>query len=195
MCERKDLDEYLTEAGEAVREIDSESLATAAGICIEAVRAGRTLFFCGNGGSAVDAQHLVGELVGRFRLERQGIRALALSANVAVITAIANDYGFEKIFSRQVETLGREGDVLIVISTSGDSQNVVEAASAAVRLGMKVITLTGRKSTDLARYSDVVFVSPSDVTSHSQEAILIAGHAICSVVEQAVADGGGGTPC
>jgi D-sedoheptulose 7-phosphate isomerase len=192
MCERREIEDYLDEAATAVRGIDRNSLSVIARICIDAVRSGGTLFFCGNGGSAVDAQHLACELVGRFRLERPGIAAIALSSSTAVITAIANDYGFEKVFSRQVEALGRKGDVLVAISTSGESPNVLEAAAAASRMGMKVVSLTGSASSQLAALSDGTFVTPSGSTSHSQEAILIAGHSICCAVEKACSGGGGG---
>ena len=195
MPENGDIGSYLDDAEKAVRGIDRDSLAAAAGMCIEAVLSGGTLYFCGNGGSAVDSQHLAGELVSRFRVERPGIRAVSLASNVAVITAIANDYDFDMIYSRQVETLGRRGDVLVAISTSGESANVLRAAEAAHDAGMKVIALTGSGASALASAADCAFVSPSGETSHSQEAMLIAGHAICDAVERACAGSAGGSPC
>jgi D-sedoheptulose 7-phosphate isomerase len=195
MSESGILDAYLDDAGRAVDGIDRDSLSRVAEVCIAAVRAGGTLYFCGNGGSAADSQHLAGELVGRFRMERPGIRAVSLSSNMAVITAIANDYDFDRIYSRQVETMGRAGDVLVAISTSGESANILRAAEAAHGAGMRVVALTGIAASTLASLSDAAFVSPSTLTSHSQEAILIAGHAICAAVEDACSGGSGGSPC
>jgi D-sedoheptulose 7-phosphate isomerase len=195
MSESAILDSYLDDAGRAVDGIDRDSLSGAAAVCIAAVRAGGTLYFCGNGGSAADSQHLAGELIGRFRMERRGIRAVSLSSNMAVITAIANDYDFDSIYSRQVETMGREGDVLVAISTSGESTNIIRAAEAARHAGMRVVALSGSAASTLVSLSDAAFVSPSTVTSHSQEAILIAGHAICAAVEYACSGDSGGSPC
>ena len=122
-----------------------------AGIVADCLGKGGMLLVCGNGGSAADAQHFAGELVGRFMIERAPLRCIALSANTAVLTAIGNDYGFEHVFARQVAAHGREGDVLLAISTSGKSPNILEAVSTALRLKMRVLALSGRDGGPLAR--------------------------------------------
>jgi len=189
------LEEYLNAAEAAVKSIDRKSIGEAVTLCVEALQRGGSIFFCGNGGSAADAQHFAGELVGRFRLERKGFRAIALTADSAVITALANDYGFREVYARQVQALGRKDDVLFALSTSGNSESIVEAAKTAGSIGMKVVSLTGNKSCELAALSDVHFVSPSSLTSHSQEAILVAGHSICWAIEKIMTSGDGGCDC
>ncbi len=178
-----DIEAYLESAGRAITALDSSVIDRASDLCIECVRQGGTIFFCGNGGSAADAQHLAGELVGRFRLERKAIPAIALTANSAVLTAIANDYDFTDIFSRQIEALGKPGDVLVAISTSGNSPNVLKAVKAAGCRSMKTIGFTGGGA--LSGETDICITIQSPDTSHIQEALLIAGHAICFAVEKA----------
>lgn len=181
-----DYDAYLESARLALASIDSASVERASDLCIECVRSGGTIFFCGNGGSAVDSQHFAGELVGRFRRERRPISAVALTANSAIITAIANDYDFSEIFSRQIEALGRPGDVLVAISTSGNSANVLKAVETARGISMKIIGFTGARICALPGMSDICVKVSSEETSHIQEALLVAGHAICDAVEKAV---------
>ncbi len=182
-----EIDDYLESAGRALASIDSTIVERASDLCIECVRKGGTIFFCGNGGSAVDSQHLAGELVGRFRMERKPIPAVAVTANSAIITAIANDYDFSGIFSRQIEALGRPGDVLVAISTSGNSVNVLKAVETAQDRSMKTIGFTGTGGCVLSDMTDICVMASSNETSHIQEALLVAGHAICLAVEKAFA--------
>lgn len=185
-----DIDNYIKSAGSVLTSIDSSVVEEAASLCIECVRNGGTVFFCGNGGSAVDSQHLAAELVGRFRMERKAIPGVALTANSAIITAIANDYDFTEIFSRQIEALGKPGDVLVAITTSGTSANVLKAVDAARRKTMQTIGFTGAGGKALADMTDICVKASSDETSHIQEALLTAGHAICYAVEKALSSEG-----
>jgi D-sedoheptulose 7-phosphate isomerase len=159
--------------------------AVAARLILNAVRGGGKVVLCGNGGSAADAQHLAAELVGRFARDRAPIPAIALTADTAVLTALGNDDGFDRIFARQVEGLLRPGDVLVAISTTGRSRNVVEAAACARRAGARVIALTGGDGGDLAHLADVEVRVPSDRTAHVQEVHITVGHAICAILEDA----------
>jgi D-sedoheptulose 7-phosphate isomerase len=147
-------------------------------------RGGKVVVF-GNGGSAADAQHLVGELVGRFKLERPALPAIALSTNTSILTAIANDYGYDMVFSRQIEALVTEKDVVIGISTSGRSPNVIEAIKAAKKKGAKTIVLTGGKAPIKSRQvADLVLAVPSDSTPRIQESHITIGHIVCELVEK-----------
>jgi D-sedoheptulose 7-phosphate isomerase len=186
-----DVDIYLEAARAALAAMDPDRVGEAAKLCLECVLHGGKILFCGNGGSAADAQHFAGELVGRFRLERGAIPAIALTADTAVITALANDYSFEMVFARQVEALGREGDILVAITTSGKSPNVLLAIEKAHDLGLRVIAFTGSAGGPAADAADVAVKAPSGETSHAQEALLVAGHAICAAVETGFAAAGG----
>lgn len=163
-------------------------MAAAAVMLIEAYRAGKKAIFLGNGGSAADAQHMAAELVGRFLYERCPLPALALTTNSSSMTAIANDYGYEKVFARQLEALGVAGDVLIGLSTSGNSGNIVEAFVLARSRGMKTIALTGRTGGRLAAISDVLLNVPCDDTPRIQECHTLIGHTLCEAVEAALMD-------
>lgn len=158
-------------------------VAVAAGIAVEAFKAGAKVLLCGNGGSAADAQHIAAELAGRLRKERAGLPAVALTVNPSVLTAVSNDYGYEKVFARQVEALGREGDVLIGISTSGSSPNVVAALETARSLGMTTIGLMGERRGAMEEFCDVAVAAPSSDTQRIQEIHIVVGHAICEIVE------------
>jgi D-sedoheptulose 7-phosphate isomerase len=158
-------------------------LLQASEILIEAFHNKRKILLCGNGGSAADAQHLAGELVGRFLCKRPPLPALALSVNTSVLTAVGNDYGFEEVFARQVAALGQPGDVLVAISTSGDSSNVLRAAEAAKAKGMKVIGLTGADGGKLKDLCDFCLCVPSTSTPRIQEMHILIGHIICQLVE------------
>jgi D-sedoheptulose 7-phosphate isomerase len=160
-------------------------IAAAAAMILEAARAGGRILLFGNGGSAADAQHLAADLVGRFLRERRPIPAVALSTDTSVLTALGNDYGFDQIFARQVQALVRPGDVVVAISTSGRSANVVAGAQAARTAGARVVALTGRDGGPLAREADVAIRVPADHVAHVQEAHIAVGHAICAVVEEA----------
>lgn len=147
---------------------------------------GRKVLTLGNGGSAADSQHFAAELVGRFVEERRALPAIALTTDSSILTAVGNDYGYERVFERQVEALGEEGDVLVAISTSGRSPSVVRAATMAGKLGMRVIGLTGRPGGALAESADVAIQVPSTSTARVQEAHIFVVHAICAEVDRLV---------
>lgn len=144
---------------------------------------GGTVFACGNGGSASDAQHFVAELVGRYQKERRALAAVALSVNSSTITAVANDYGYERVFARQLEALGRKGDMLLALSTSGRSPNVVAAAKTARALGVWAVGLTGSEPRNLGPGCDDVIAVPSNVTAHIQEAHIMILHTLAECFE------------
>jgi D-sedoheptulose 7-phosphate isomerase len=152
----------------------------------DAVLAGHLLLTCGNGGSATDAQHLSEELIGRYRANRRALPAIALTADSAALTCIANDFGFDDVFARQVEALARPGDLLLCFSTSGNSPNIVAALRAARERGATTIALLGKDGGAALGLSDLALIAPSDDTARIQEAHLQVLHYICEVVEQAV---------
>lgn len=152
--------------------------------CKEALKTGNKVLFCGNGGSAADAQHLAAELIGRFQKERRSLASIALTTDTSILTAVANDYGYDEVFARQVEGLGRSGDVLIGISTSGNSANVVKAALKARDTGMHTIAFTGEGGGKLKDICDITFAVPSKVTARIQEMHIMVGHIICELVEE-----------
>src|ERR1700691_586766 len=154
-------------------------------ILVDALRAGNKLLLMGNGGSAADAQHIAAEFVGRFAFDRPALPALALSVNTSCVTAIRNDYGFDLIFSRQIEALGRRGDVAIGISTSGKSANVIRGMSTAKKMGMETVGLTGANGGPLADVVDYCICAPSTETPRIQECHILIGHIISELVEQA----------
>lgn len=164
----------------------SESIAAAAQLVIAAVREGHLVAFCGNGGSAADAQHLAGELVGRFELDRPPIAALALTTDTSVLTAIGNDFGFEQTFARQVEALLRPGDVLVAITTSGNSPNVLEACQVALMKRVLRVGMTGAGGGALKQLTEVCLCVPTQDTPRIQEVHIAIGHIICDFVEQAL---------
>ena len=175
------------------RVLDDEALLrsvqSAADLIFDCLSAGKKVLLCGNGGSASDALHLAGELVGRFQRERKAMAAVCLNADVATMTAIANDYGYDRIFERGVEGLIIPGDILIGISTSGNSENVYLAALKARELGGRVIALLGRDGGKIAKQADVPIVIPCDNTARIQESHIMLGHIICELVEDAYAVG------
>lgn len=148
--------------------------------------AGQKLMLCGNGGSAADSQHLAAEFTGRFVKDRRPLAAMALSTDTSALTCIANDYSFDEVFSRQVVALGRAGDCLLAISTSGNSRNVIRAAEVARSAGIHTIGLLGRNGGKLLSLCDVPIVVPSDVTARIQEAHIFIGHTLCAMVEEAL---------
>src|ERR1044072_4208315 len=153
-----------------------------------ALKRGNKILLCGNGGSAADAQHIAAELVGRYEQQRRAFPSVALTTDTSALTAIANDYGFEEIFARQVEARAAAGDVLIAISTSGKSPNVVKAADQARAIGCQTIALTGCSGEPLAAHCDLAVVVPSDRTSRVQEAHITIGHIWCEIVEANLAN-------
>jgi D-sedoheptulose 7-phosphate isomerase len=166
---------------------DAALLATArkiAGVIIAALRSGNKLLIIGNGGSAADAQHIAAEIVGRYKQDRPAYAAIALTTDSSVLTAIANDYGFEQVFARQVEGLGQRGDVLMALSTSGRSPNILAALRVARERGLVTIGFTGLKGEALGKLCDHLLVSPSDDTPVIQQIHLAAAHGICDEIEQ-----------
>ena len=152
-------------------------------LCESALAAGHKLLVCGNGGSAADAQHFVAELVCRFEAERAGLPAIALTTDPSITTAVSNDYGFERLFARQVEALGRPGDVLIAISTSGNSPNCLAAAESAQKRGMPIVALCGLSGGTLAPIADASICVPSTRTARIQEVHIIVLHALAQALE------------
>ena len=162
------------------------ALAAAAEAMIACLEGGGTVFFCGNGGSAADAEHLAGELSGRYLVERPAFSTLSLTANTAALTAIANDYGFDQVFSRPLSGIGKPGDVLVAITTSGRSPNVRRVVETAHGLGMVVIGLTGQAGLSFAALCDHALVTPSSATPRVQEGHIVMGHILCELVERAL---------
>ncbi|MBI5724011.1 MAG: D-sedoheptulose 7-phosphate isomerase [Planctomycetes bacterium] len=165
----------------------SGRIVQAVDLIVASYRAGGGVFLFGNGGSAADAQHIAGELVGRFMKERKALRAQALTADSSVLTCLANDYNFDRIFARQIEANARAGDVAVGISTSGNSPNVVAALSLARSMGLKTIALTGQSGGKCAALADVLLDVPSACTPRIQEAHAVIYHTICELVEAAMA--------
>jgi D-sedoheptulose 7-phosphate isomerase len=162
------------------------AITVAADALIAAYRSGHKAIFFGNGGSAADAQHLAAEFLGRYLRERRPLPALALHANTSAVTAIANDYGYEHIFSRQIEALAVPGDVAVGISTSGNSPSVIEAVTAARKMGVYTIGLTGANGGRLRGLVDVLLAMPTEETPRIQECHILVGHALCDAVEHAI---------
>jgi D-sedoheptulose 7-phosphate isomerase len=179
---------YCAEVERAVRALPDEAHAVERAVhCIlEALAAGRKLMLCGNGGSTAAAQHLAAEFMGRFRYDRRPIAAIALTADSSLLTALANDYGFEDVFSRQVQGLGAAGDVVIAFSTSGASANVNAALAEARRLGVRTIGFTARPGGDMAELCEIAIRAPSETASVIQELHLIASHHLCAEIERAI---------
>lgn len=167
----------------------SDVIANAAKIVIDAYRGGGKVLLIGNGGSAADAQHIAAELVGRFKLERIGLPAIALSTNTSILTALSNDYEYDTVFSRQLEALANDNDVLIAITTSGTSPNILKAVEVARSKSVKVIGLTGRNGGKLKDMADLTIIVPSNNTPRIQEAHITIGHIICDLVERELFNG------
>lgn len=153
-------------------------------IIAESFNEGKKLILFGNGGSATDASHIAAEFVNRFKKERPGLPAIALNTDMAVITSIANDYDFSEVFSRQLKSLSEDGDVVIAISTSGSSSNVLKAVDVAKKKKLRIIVFTGAKGEKLASKADYAFIVPSDNTPRIQETHITLGHVLCQMVEE-----------
>jgi len=170
-----------------IAELESGGTGTiiaAAEAIIKSLKQGGVVYICGNGGSAADAQHIAAELVGRFARERKGLAAIALTTDTSVMTSLSNDYGYEKVFARQVEALVKKGDILWALSTSGSSANVVAAAELAKKKDTCVLAFTGQAESKLERVADICFCAADKSTARSQEIHQIAYHIICDIVEQ-----------
>lgn len=155
-----------------------------ANICVQALKNGNKILFCGNGGSAADSQHLAAELVSRFYFDRPALPAIALTTDTSALTAIGNDYGYEKVFTRQVEALGRRGDILFGFSTSGKSKNVLLAFEKAKEMGIKTVGMLGDDGRDIGKVADYQINIPSLSTPKIQEGHICIGHIICGVIEE-----------
>ena len=161
-----------------------EALLKVARLASSAIKAGKKIMLCGNGGSAADSQHVAAEFIGRFEKERKSMAAIALTTDTSALTAIGNDYGYEEVFSRQVEGLGQSGDLLIGISTSGNSKNVVKALGVAKEKGISTVALVGdRPNGKMQTIADYVLVAPSANTARIQECHILMMHTICQLVE------------
>lgn len=169
---------------ELVHEVFAEPIKTIGQLLAHSLANGGTLFWCGNGGSAADSQHLAAELVGRFNQNRRALRSIALTTDTSVLTCVANDYSYADIFARQVEAIGRPGDVLIGISTSGNSENVLRAFKTAKEMGLMTIALLGKGGGPANDSADHTLVIPSDSTARIQEAHILIGHILCELIEQ-----------
>jgi D-sedoheptulose 7-phosphate isomerase len=158
----------------------------AAQAIISSFKSGHKVFFCGNGGSAADSQHIAAEFVGRFQKERKAWPAIALTTDTSALTALGNDYTFDIVFSRQLEALGQKGDVLVAISTSGNSKNVLEAVKRAKSMGIVTVGVTGGKGGQLAAQCDITIIAASAKTARIQESHLVIFHSICELVENSL---------
>ena len=163
-----------------------EGVQRASDLCIEAFKADKKVFFCGNGGSAADAQHLACELSGRFYYDREPLFAEALSVNTSYLTAVANDYSFDEVYARMIKGVGRQGDILFAISTSGNSPNIVRAVEEANSIGVTTIGLSGKSGGKLNGLCDLLLKVPSTDTPRIQEVHILIGHIICELVEKAI---------
>ena len=183
--------ESLLESAELKRTV-AETMADGIEKAIEAIcsdlKSGKKVLLMGNGGSAADAQHIAGELVGRFKKERKAIPAISLSTDTSILTAIGNDYGFEKVFERQIEALGEKGDVVIGISTSGNSENVYRAMKLAKEIGLITIGFLGNDGGKIKGLSDIALIVPSKNTPRIQETHITIGHIICEGVERIISN-------
>jgi D-sedoheptulose 7-phosphate isomerase len=184
---RSQLEDLSTLAATVSRDL-TEEIARLAQRCVGTLRGGGKLIFCGNGGSAADAQHLAAEYVVRFARKRRALPAIALTTDTSVLTAAGNDFGFETVFARQVEALARPGDLLVLHSTSGESDNLLAAADRARGMGVATAALLAKGGGRLRARVDVALVVPTEVTARAQEVHLAIGHLICEVVDRAFAE-------
>ncbi len=153
-------------------------------LCKKAISNGDKILLCGNGGSAADSQHIAAEFVGRFVKERQGLAAIALTTDTSILTAVGNDYGYSEVFRRQIQALGQIGDVLIGISTSGNSENVVRAFTEAKKKSMHTVALTGINDSKMSAIADITLKVPSNITARIQECHILVGHLVCEYIDE-----------
>ncbi len=158
--------------------------------CVDVYRNGRKTILAGNGGSAADAQHIAAELVGRYGFDRPSIPSLALTTDTSNLTAIGNDYGYDKVFSRQLEGMAQEGDIFIGISTSGNSQNIINAFESARHRGVTTVALVGRDGGKMGAMADYAIIVPSNATPRIQESHILIGHILCDIIEKELFGGG-----
>ena len=177
-----EFNEHL-KTSQATLEYIAEPLEVAANLCIDSLKNGKKILIFGNGGSAADAQHIAAELVGRYKVERKGLSAIALTTDTSALTSIGNDYGYNRVFDRQVEALANAGDVVIGISTGGSSKNVINGLQSAKELGCKLIGFSGRDGGEMNTLCDVNLVVPADDTPRIQEMHIVIGHTICHLID------------
>ncbi|HAG50704.1 MAG: phosphoheptose isomerase [Deltaproteobacteria bacterium GWC2_42_51] len=168
---------------------NQQLISQSAELIAEAFKAGNKLLLCGNGGSAADAQHLAAEFVNRFAIERPPLPAIALSTDTSILTSIGNDYSFDQAFSKQIKAIGKEGDILLAISTSGESKNVIMAVKVARDMGIKAIGLTGKGGGKMAKMVDILLNVDSNITARIQEVHITVGHIICELVDHILFQG------
>ena len=180
------IDQAFSEHIEALKKTHitiTQNIEIAADLIAKSLTSGGTIFWCGNGGSAADSQHIAAEFVGRFKKDRRPLRSIALTTDSSVLTCVANDYSYEEIFSRQLDALGRDGDILVAITTSGKSENIKQALIQAQNMGIKTIGLLGKKGGECKDYSDISLIVPSDITARIQETHILIEHLLCELVE------------
>lgn len=188
---QKDVSRFYLSHMETVQKslaMNIESISDAAELIVRSLRNGQKLLICGNGGSAADAQHIAAEFIGRYKRERRSLPAIALTVDTSAITAIGNDHSFDDIFARQLEGLGNAGDILLVLSTSGNSGNCIRAVEQARKMGIKAIGLLGKNGGKLAPSVDIPIIVPSDDTPRIQECHMLIYHAICEVADEAFSE-------
>ena len=180
------LNTQFEELRQALLELKGQSprLAEIVRVCSETLKNGRKIIFCGNGGSAAQSQHLATELVGRFKMERPAMNSISLTVDTSNLTAIGNDYGYDVIFSRQLEGVGQKGDVLIGLSTSGNSKNVVLAFEQAKKMGIKTVAFVGAKGGMMKDMADYSLCVPAITSAHIQEMHITCGHLLCDLIEK-----------
>ncbi len=185
---KEQIEKSLEETAERFRRLRRQApiLEAVARAWIDALKRGNKIMFCGNGGSAADSQHLAAELMGRYKFDRRPLPALSLTTDTSALTAIGNDYGYENVFSRQLRGLGVRGDVLVGISTSGNSRNVLEAFAVAREMGVFTVAFTGESGGRMKDAADLCLAVPSSVTNSVQEMHIACGHLVCGIVEAAM---------
>ena len=169
-----------------VIETMQESLEKASKLAVETLKNGNKILLCGNGGSAADAQHIAAELTGRYKTERRGLPAIALTTDTSALTAIGNDYGYDRVFDRQVEALANKGDLIIGISTSGNSKNIISALKLGRELGCKNLGFSGRDGGVMNEVCDINLIVPSNDTPRIQEMHILFGHTICQIIDNEI---------
>jgi D-sedoheptulose 7-phosphate isomerase len=167
-----------------VRNCMLEDIQDASNLCVKILKNGKKIILCGNGGSAADAQHIAAELTGRYKKERRGLPCIALTTDTSALTAIGNDYGYDKVFSRQVEAIASKGDLLIGISTSGNSQNIINAFKSAKSIGCNILGFSGCKGGAMNSFCDINLIVPSNNTPRIQEMHILLGHIICQIIDE-----------
>ncbi|MGH2279041.1 D-sedoheptulose-7-phosphate isomerase [Aliarcobacter sp. ERUVET-7] len=184
---KKEIQKSIFIKNKILEDIDLlNSIERASKVCIECLENDKKIILAGNGGSAADAQHIAGELVSKFYFDRPGLNAIALTTDTSIITAIGNDYGYEKLFQRQIQANGKLDDVFIGISTSGNSKNIILALEECKRKGIKTIGLTGEKESKMIELCDITIKIPSSSTPNIQESHIMVGHIICAIIEEQI---------